>query len=156
MSNQSSDADADIESARFKLGVIEQRWRLVRYDFPELIVAIAARPINNIAVEFGFRFDLSGYRPVAPAAQLWDLETNATLPTDQWPTGGRAALMFNPNWNKSAVYHPMDRAAQPGHAGWQQQSPTHWWGPRHHLVDYLRELWAALNASDYAGAADAA
>ncbi len=146
----------DVASARFQAGAMAGRWRLRKLDWPTAVIDVAARPLPNEPPWYRFKFDVAGYPSTAPTAVLWSSDVDAPLPHDEWPKGPDADRVFNPNWNASAVYLPLDRVAQAGHDGWMAQNRRLWWTPAHQISDYLGELWRVLNSSGYTGVTNAA
>jgi hypothetical protein len=104
-------------------------------------------------VEFGLRFDCCGYPRTPPTARLWNIELNAPLGHNHWPTGReRLPLAFNPAWkNGACLYIPCDRQSIEGHANWLHEHPSLIWDPAIGIVHYLRVVYDLLNSGDYGG-----
>jgi hypothetical protein len=138
-----------LKSGRFLSGVACGRWRFVSLKWPHLIVAIPARD----GVEYGFRFECTGYPRAAATARPWDLTADAPLPTNRWPKGrGRVSLAFNPGWKKgTALYLPCDRLAIEGHGNWRHEHPALLWDAAKGICKYLGIIHELLNSSDYEG-----
>jgi hypothetical protein len=112
---------------------------------------VALAPRAGAPHEVVLRFDLNGYPEQPPTAQPWDALTDQPLPDDLWPTGGQASEVFNPGWNRSALYLPCDRAALVGHEGWIDQHAPYAWHPGRDITHYLRIVRDVLHRSDYQG-----
>jgi len=147
--------ESDLEAAAFRLGQIENRWRLVSFDWPYAVVAVAAAERERSAHEVGFRFECTGYRQTAVTAQPWDLSGKRPLPPNQWPKGKSIVpSVFKPDWKGGqCLYLPCDRIAIEGHGNWKHEHPGRLWDPSRGLVSYLEQIYDLLNSSDYTGAA---
>ena len=140
---------AHLDGGAFRLGVAGRRWRLVSVTWPYPVFAVRAAD----GVEYGLRFDCSGY-PRSPAtARPWDLERDAPLAPNLWPAGrSRIPLAFNPQWkNGSCLYLPCDRNSIDGHDNWRHEHPSLLWDPNLGIVRYLRVVHDLLNSGDYGG-----
>ncbi len=127
---------ADLEDVRFLSGVDNGYWRLVGRSKTVVTFELTARTGRQVSV----RFDCSGYPGVAPSGQLWSVADGAPLPVTRWPTGGRCAEVFNPNWSLQfggAFYYPYDRRALEGHDVWTSQYTGHVWDSTKSVVDAL-------------------
>ena len=138
-----------LESGRFRSGVAAGRWRLMSLDWPYAVIGIKARD----GIEHGFRFHCADYPRTAVTAQPWDIEKNARLPDDQWPTGcGRVSYAFNPDWKKgTCLYLPCDRQSVEGHENWRHEHPALLWDSRKGICKYLGIIHELLNSNDYGG-----
>lgn len=139
---------ADVDRPDFRLGEVEQRWKLVSISWPHAVITITAADLREIAL----RFHLSGYPTILPTAQPWHLEHGAPLAHDLWPKskGGRLGSVFNHGWKHgSALYLPCDREAIEGHDAWRTQMPSKIWRPTDGIVQYLEQVHELLNSRDY-------
>jgi len=136
----------------FQVGVDRGDWRLVGdIEWPNAMIAVAAGPRDGAPKEFVLRFELTNYPQSAPTSQPWSLALNAPLPDELWPAGGRASEVFNPNWNRSALYIPCDRQAVLGHDPWLAQHQAYLWRPDRDITFYLRIVRDVLRDPDYLG-----
>src|SRR5438128_1424473 len=71
--------EQDLAAPEFRCGEIEGRWRHVAVHWPHVILAVSAPERPRSPVEFGFRFECSGYRQNPATAQPWDIDANAPL-----------------------------------------------------------------------------
>lgn len=141
-----------VARGRFQVGVGRGDWRVVREAWPNPIIAVTAVARSGAPSEVALRFTLTGYPAVGPTAAPWDPKQNCGLAHDLWPTGGRVGIAFNPGWNATAIYHPIDRIALEGHDGWRTQDPGRIWDPaRMDVVDYLKVIHELLHSSEYSG-----
>jgi hypothetical protein len=138
-----------LESGAYRSGVARKRWRLVSCAWPYPIFAVRAAD----GVEYGLRFDCTGYGATEATARPWDIERDAPLAFNLWPTGrSRIPLAFNPAWKAgSCLYLPCDRNSLPGHVVWTQQHPNLLWDRKLGVVSYLRVVSDMLNSGDYGG-----
>ena len=138
-----------LATGRFLSGVAAGRWRLVSIDWPYTVFCVQAAD----SVEYGIRFECRDYPRTPVTGQLWDIEANAPLSADRWPTGtSRVPLAFNRGWKGGAcLYLPCDRQSIEGHANWYQEHPSLVWDPALGIVHYLRIVYDLLNSGDYGG-----
>lgn len=136
-------------SGRFRSGAATGWWQFVSLDWPHLVVRVKARD----DIEYGFRFHCADYPRTAVTCQPWELETNAPLPGNRWPTGrARVPHAFNPGWkNGTCLYLPCDRQAIEGHDNWRHEHPALLWDPQKGITKYLGIIHELLNSSDYGG-----
>ncbi len=139
-----------LEEAPFLSGSDAQKWGLFgqvgEIAWPYAILWVAADPTILAAGRIYLRFDLTGYSADAPTACPWDIKAMARLENSLWPKRtGKYAKVFRLDWNGSALYAPVDRAAIPGHGQWQQQFPAWWWQPHFTIVKYLEFVHRCLN-----------
>jgi hypothetical protein len=147
--------ESDLMAAEFRLGEIENRWRLVSVNWPHAVIAITASERDRSAPEVGFRFECTGYRQAAATAQPWDLSGDRPLPPSRWPKGKSIVpSVFRPDWKGGqCLYLPCDRMAIEGHGNWKHEHPGRLWDSSRGLVCYLEQIYDLLNSSDYTGAA---
>lgn len=145
--------EQDLRAPEFRCGVLEGRWRHVGTDWPHAVIAISAPERPGSPAEFGFRFELSGYRASLPTAQPWDVTSNTALPATKWPTGRSIVpSVFRPGWKGGqCLYIPCDRLSMEGHDQWRDQHPSRLWQPTRGIVCYLEQIYELLNQSDYSG-----
>lgn len=136
----------DLESDRFISGMDHGYWRLVAREGVLVTFDLAAKNGRRV----GVRLDCSGYPGVAPTGQLWSIPNDAPLPVPQWPQGGRASAVFNPDWSQQfggAFYFPYDRRALDGHDAWAAAHPGHAWSLNKTVVDVLYLLREVLRTA---------
>jgi hypothetical protein len=140
---------AHLGSGRFRSGVAAKRWRHVSTDWPFAIFGVTAAD----GLEYGLRFDLTGYPRTEATARLWDLRANAQLQFANWPAGqNRIPLAFNPGWKDGAcLYLPCDRMSLDGHPNWLHEHPSLLWDATTGFIQYLRIVHDLLNSGDYGG-----
>jgi hypothetical protein len=145
-----------VNDADFQVGVDNGMWSICNENsnyptWPIVIIWVKAAEKKDCPDKYHFRFDLSGYPSVAPAACPWNNTTNARLENNQWPRGRKFVNnTFNYGWNPNALYAPCDRIAMAGHDTWRTQFPDLWWQPSFKITVYLNFLFRLLNSSDYA------
>jgi len=137
---------AHIAAGPFRLGTAKRRWRLVGGAWPYPVFAVRA----SDGVEYGLRFDLTGY-PRHGTARPWDVERDAALAPGLWPRGTqRIPLAFNPQWKGgSCLYLPCDRESISAHPEWATMHPSLIWDVSLGVVSYLRIIHDMLNSGDY-------
>lgn len=141
--------EADLAKARFRLGQVEKRWRLVSITWPFALIGVTAKDGR----EYLLRFNCSGYPQSPPTAGPWDPACDAILAFDLWPRsqGGRLGSVFRTDWKGgSALYLPCDRESIAGHDNWRTEMPSKIWNPTTGIVHYLELVHELLNCKDYA------
>jgi hypothetical protein len=141
-------------SARFLAGVDAGRWRVVKSEWPIVLVAVAAAPRPGSPAEYFLRLTADGYPTAGITAAPWDPEADTLLAAEDRPTGEIAGHVFRSDWNGgTALYAPWDRVALPGHTDWPTTHPTQVWTPARDLTFFLECVWEVLNSDDYKGKA---
>ena len=139
---------ADVAKPNFRVGQIENRWRLVDVTWPFAFIGVTAKD----GVEYVLRFDCSGFPHEPPTARPWDVDKKEPLAVDRWPksSGGRLGAVFNPGWKSgSALYLPCDREAIAGHDNWRTEMPSKIWRPNDGITQYLELVYELLHSRDY-------
>ncbi len=145
--------EQDLAAPEFRCGQFENRWRHIATQWPHVLIAISAAERPNSQAEYVFRFECSGYRNTAVTAQLWDVDQNARLPFNRWPTGDAIfTSIFRFDWRDGICpYLPCDRIAFEGHTSWPVQYPSRLWQPSTGIICYLEQLYDLFNQSGYSG-----
>lgn len=138
--------DADLASARFRAGVMRGHWRQASYDFPILIVAVAAVEPDGKPGEYFFRFELTGFPGALPEVKIWDVEANALLAKDKRPKGSGRILKAFQSWGSESVYRPWDRHAA-GHNNFASTYPDLAWHPKRDLTFILEDIHGLLTSN---------
>lgn len=140
--------EADVARAAFRLGQLQGRWRLIRVDWPFVLIAVPARDSR----EYVLRFNCAGYPHDPPTGGPWNLAQNTVLAPDYWPRGqgGRVSAVFRTDWKGgSALYLPCDRESFEGHENWRTEMPSKIWRPNEGIVQYLELVHELLHSRDY-------
>jgi hypothetical protein len=145
-----SAVDADLASARFRAGVMRGYWQQVSYEFPILIVAVAAVEPDGKLGEYFFRFELSGFPGTLPEAKIWDVEANALLAKDKRPKGSERIQKAFQSWGSESVYRPWDRHAA-GHNNFASTYSDLAWHPKRDLTFILEDIHGLLTSNAAAG-----
>lgn len=133
---------------------MRRRWRTISYDFPILIVAVAAVEPAGITTEYAFKFELTGYPGTAPEVRVWDCKSNSLLAPEHRPKGsGRVQEAFK-SWGNETVYRPWDRSAG-AHNNWARDFPELAWHPSRDLAFALEDLHGLLTSNALAHASSA-
>lgn len=139
--------DSDLASARFRAGLARSSWRVASYDFPTLIVAVAAVDPDGKSSEYAFKFELTGFPAAAPQAMIWDLEANVVLQVSRRPKGSPRIVMAFQSWGPpDTVYRPWERTSG-AHGDWAQKYPDLAWHPKRDLVFALEDLHGILTSN---------
>jgi hypothetical protein len=139
---------ADVAKPKFKLAAAEGRWRILKTEWPHIVIAVKAKDGR----EHILRFNCQGYPETPPTAGPWDMEANKVLDFAMWPrgNGGRVSASFRPDWKGGiALYLPCDRVSIEGHNNWLTEMPSKIWKPAEGIVQYLELVHELLNCKDY-------
>lgn len=137
---------SDLASARFRAGVIRGYWRQVSYEFPVLILAVAAVEPSGSSSEYCFRFELADYPGTAPEVKIWDCAQNTVLPKEKRPKGSGRVIKAFQVWGANTVYRPWDRQSA-GHNNFARDFPDLAWHPRRDLSFILEDLYGLLTSN---------
>lgn len=135
-------ADADLASGRFIAGVARGHWKILEYHFPVLIVAVNSAAAGGR--DFAFRFELTGFKRVAPEAHIWDVAKNQLLPPADRPAFSPSMTDAFKDWGNHTVYRPWERQAL-AHGEWARKYPQLAWHPERNLAFALEDLYAILS-----------
>jgi hypothetical protein len=136
----------DMKKASFLRGAARGRWKVVRFQFPELFIEVAAVDPQGNATSYSFRFLLDGYPNLAPDVRCWDIQANTVLPPParpQAPHPQRTLEAFK-EWGHG-VYRPWDRHGAT-HNNWAYTHPDLAWHSERDLTFILEDLYELLNA----------
>ncbi|MGB8411831.1 MAG: hypothetical protein WCE23_03300 [Candidatus Binatus sp.] len=136
----------DLSSARFLAGVARRQWRKVSYDFPVLVMAVAAIEPNGKSTEYFFRFELSGFPGTAPEIKIWDSKTSGLLAVDKRPKGSERVVKAFQDWGDHTVYRPWERFSG-GHNNFARDFPDLAWHPKRDLTFILEDLHGLLTSN---------
>lgn len=145
--------DEDLTAPEFRCGVIEGRWRHVATNWPNVTIAVSTPERPGSPLEYGFRFECTGYRQRPVSAQPWNVSGGRPLSVEQWPTGPvMVSAVFRPEWKKGqCLYLPCDRMSIEGHDGWRTAYPNRLWQPERGIICYLEQLYELFHQTDYSG-----
>jgi len=156
--------EADLSSAEFRIGESKGCWgvagegeRPADAAWPKVYLWVAAAPRENAPNRFYLALEAEGYRVPSPTGTFWDQIKKAPLAFSAFPKGkpgSRVDKVFRTDiWasTNKALYHPYDRVAAQGHAGWSTEQPHLIWDSNHTIVDFLDEVRKLLNCGDYIG-----
>lgn len=112
--------ELDLAAPEFRCGELQGRWRKAGTQWPHVKIAVTAAKRAGAPDSYGFRFECSGYRETPPIGQPWDLDADAPLPANRWPTGKAIVpSVFRPDWKGGqCLYLPCDRMSIEGHGNW--------------------------------------
>jgi hypothetical protein len=144
---------ADLEAGPVQVGVARGQWQIGEFEYPVLMVRIAASPMTYARGWVDLRVDITSYPDQAPTICPWDVSVIAPLAADNRPNGGRASMVFRSDWESGrALYHPCDRVAIAGHGDWPREHGDDMWDPDAGIAKVLRLLHTILNEADHATA----
>jgi hypothetical protein len=137
---------ADLASTRFRAGARRGHWRKVSYEFPVLLMAVAATEPDGAASEYFFRFELTGFPGAAPEVMLWDVAATTLLAPNKHPKGTQRVTEAFKAWGKGSIYRPWDRHGSK-HNNWSTTHPELAWHPKRDLTFILEDLHGLLTSN---------
>ncbi|MGD0662666.1 MAG: hypothetical protein ABSD38_31825 [Syntrophorhabdales bacterium] len=146
---------ADLAAARFQAGVVRSYWRRVLFEFPILVIAVAATEPDGSAAEYAFRYELTGYPGIGPEVFIWDPEKDQILASGRRPKGSPRVIEAFKDWGSHTVYRPWERNSG-AHNDWAHKYPDLAWQPRRDITFTLEDLHGLLNSNSLARSARAA
>ena len=144
--------EQDLVAPAIRCGEIEGRWRHVATRWPHVIFGVAAPPRQNAPLEYGFRFECSGYRQTPVTAQPWNIKADQPL------AGARSGPRADPSCRRSSGLNgaranasicPATGMSIEGHPNWRNEHPSRLWQPKRGIICYLEQLYDLFNQSDY-------
>ena len=145
----------DLKAPDFKLGVLDQKWEMVKLveEGPFAYIAIFTAPRSNSPDFFTFRFKIDNYPAQAPEICIWDLVNDCKLSEALRPTGpDNFKILFRTNWqNGDHLYAPYERVAFSTHSDWSTKYRELCWKAGDSVVKILNDLHRQLNSSLYEG-----
>lgn len=137
----------DLAAARFRAGVARRQWRVISYEYPLLVVGIAAVEPDGTASEHAFRFELTGFPGTAPHALIWDATASAHLPVSRRPKGSARVIEAFKDWTAPhPVYRPWERISGQ-HNNFAQAHPDLAWHAKRDLAFILEDLYGLLSSN---------
>lgn len=140
---------ADLSSARFRAGERRGHWRKVSFEFPVLVMAIAAVELDGTASEYFFRFELTGFPAAAPEVKIWDPEAKTLLAGSRRPKGSHRVTEAFKSWGSETVYRPWDRCSGP-HNNFATVHSELAWHAKRELTFILEDLHGLLTSNSAA------
>ena len=141
--------EAHLNSVRFQAGVEEGRWKVLRYDFPILVVELTAVDFfSGQTASFSFQLLCDNFPAVGPFIQHWDHATRCrpTPPTDSSPGVVDALKTWTrdgTNGEYGGIYRAWQRYAAL-HNGWAAKRPDEVWRRDRHLTFILEHLYGLV------------
>jgi len=140
--------EAQLRSVRFRAGVEQRRWKVVRYAFPVLEVDVAGfDPPSGRKATLGFQLLCDNYPAVGPFVQHWD-HSNAKRPdplSDSSPGVVDALKTWGDQPGKyGGIYRAWQRYAAL-HNGWAAKRPDHAWRRDRHITFILEHLYELVS-----------
>jgi hypothetical protein len=139
--------EAQINSVRFQAGVEEGRWKVLRYDFPNVEVEVMARdPYSDGTASFQFQLRCDNFPALGPFVQHWDHATQQRpAPLTNSSPGVVDALKTWGNLPNQygGIYRAWQRdAAQ--HNNWVAKRPDEAWRRDRHITFIMEHLYALV------------
>jgi hypothetical protein len=131
----------DLAAPRVVAGIRAGKWRIIRHEFPDLVVSVSADTSEGRpAVCLTFRCQCDGYPGQAPYVELWDDATRTRpAPPGLTSPGVADALKDWGAYPEGGVYRAWQRAAAT-HNGWAALRPDEAWHPGRTILYVLSKL----------------
>jgi hypothetical protein len=134
----------DLDDNDFRAGVAAGRWRVVKFEFPQMDFAVMGTETDGSRREYSFRAELSNYPSQAPMVRIWDLQKNAPLDVAQRPKGNPRIVNAFQCWASDTVYRPWERLTGPHNSNAGNLKHLAWRADRR-LSFIFEDLHAVLN-----------
>ncbi len=140
--------EAQLRSVRFRAGVEQGRWKIVRYAFPTLEVDVTGldTPSRQTAT-LGFQLVCDNFPALGPFVQHWD-HANAKRPdpiSDSSPGVVDALKTWGDQPGKyGGIYRAWQRYAAL-HNSWATKRPDHAWRRDRHITFILEHLYELVS-----------
>ena len=135
--------EESLSSERFQSGCSEDRWRVVRFEYPILDFYISAIEEDGRMSEYGFRAELTNFPGTAPEVRLWILQDDRMPLPEERPKGGPRVTQTFKHWGTGTVYRPWDRQTGP-HNNNAVSKPHLAWRPDRDLTFIFEDLHGIL------------
>lgn len=131
----------DLDAPRLIAGVEIGKWRIIRHEFPNLIVSVGAEVgVGRPPICLTFRCQCDDYPGQAPYVELWDdVERARPRPPTLTSPGVADALKDWGRYPDGGVYRPWQRAAAL-HNNWAAMRPDEAWHPGRTILYVLCKL----------------
>lgn len=137
--------EAQLRSVRFRAGVEQDRWAIVRYVFPVMEVNVTGFDIPSGGnATLGFQLQCDNFPALGPIIQHWDhrrpdppLEGSPSI-TDAFKTWSHEAPHYG------GIYRPWQRSAAL-HNGWAEKRPDLAWHRGRHITFIMERLYELVS-----------
>lgn len=140
--------EGDLSSIGFRAGEEEGRWQLLRYEFPDLFVAIFGRSEDGSQIlRQEFHIECSGYPDPGPFVERWDEESKSRPPAPKEGTPGFIDAMkdWSPNSPiHGGIYRAWQRYAAE-HNNWRAKRPEEAWNANRKLTFVMEKLYELVS-----------
>jgi hypothetical protein len=131
----------DLNSPRVLAGIRRGKWRIVRCDFPDLIVQVNVSVALGPDVAFMFHCLCDDYPGIAPYVEIWD-DVARQRPSGLSIVSPGVQDAFK-DWGKfpsGGIYRAWQRAAA-DHGNWAMLRPDEAWNRNRTIVFVLERLY---------------
>lgn len=139
---------AHLHSVRFRAGVEQGRWRIVRYDFPKLEVNVMGfDPPTGQSASLSFQLLCDNFPASGPFIQHWDHAASkrpAPLVTSSPSVVDALKHWGDPPGTYGGIYRPWQRLAAL-HNGWAAKRPDLVWHRDRHLTFIMERLYELVS-----------
>lgn len=141
--------NADLAADAVQVGVALGQWKILRSEFPYVLVSFSTSRQTHLSGSVVVRFDCTDYPDRPATACAWNIDGDTPLSPDQRPRGGRATMTFRSDWEGGrALYLPCDRMAIDSHPDWANQYPHDLWDSTKGIAEYFQLVSTILTEAD--------
>ena len=140
--------EAQLRSVRFRVGVEQGRWKIVRYAFPALEVDVTGfDPPTGQATTLGFQLLCDNFPALGPFVQHWD-HAGGKRPAPITDSSPSVTDAFK-DWHQVAptyggIYRPWQRIAAI-HNDWAAKRPDLAWRRDRHITFIMERLYELVS-----------
>jgi hypothetical protein len=146
---------AQFASVRFRSGIEEGRWEVLRDEFPFVEVRVFGRDGQRlIAAPYEFQLVCDDFPALGPFVQLWDPTIKARRPGPKDGESSPGVVDALKEWTRDGsageyggIYRAWQRHAA-AHNGWATKRPDEVWRRDRHITYIMEHLYAL--ASEHA------
>jgi hypothetical protein len=132
--------EAQLRSCRMRMGTVAGKWRIVRYDFPELIVEVTASdPGRNATAASVFRCTCDNFPGQGPFVEVWD-DAIRGRPAEMNVVSPGVQDAFKKWGPEGGIYRVWQRGAST-HNNWATRRPDEAWHRGRTIVFILEKLY---------------
>jgi len=137
----------DLESSALQSGIMRGNWKVHIFQFPKLVIGVLGTEPDGSRKMYYFRYLLDDFPTKAPWVQIWNIENDAVLPSNERPKGNAMVARVFQSWPPDdTVYRPWERKAL-AHGGWTVKYASEAWRPNLTLTYTVEDLYGILNAN---------
>lgn len=138
--------EAQLAAPRVLCGVEQERWSILKLDWPHLYVRVTGRDAaTGRTCTHDFHLECEGYPDPGPFVERWAFAENATRGSKPLPpaAGSPGFIDAMKEWSDGGIYRAWQRTAA-AHNGWALKRKAEAWHRGRDISFILEHLYALL------------